>query len=558
MVRQNGITIEDMMQMECMKKSKVIAGLKGIRNVISRVNVMADPDILNWVDSGEFLLTTAYSFKKDNIEEQKKLIKECYKKGLSGIGIKIHPYLESLSQEVKDLADVLNFPIIDLYYATPFSDIMTPIFKEIFNKQADLLQRMERIHEQFLDLMLSGANIGEIAEVVHENIKNPLLIKLEFPEKQIVKFNSIEDTVKGALVNNVEKFFAPNLNKSKERKLHESTELIEGKYISRMVMPIVIKNNIYGYIFAWAVNTPLGGFDLSVIESASTTIALEVLKKLSVKEVENRYRAEFLDDLISLEEKRKEKAIERSAMFNLGSEDKYMVMVINIKGNENKKFKKVDQAVDSMQQNISKIVHFVERQIEECEIAGIVAGKTDSIQIVLSFRKDKSIRSVISEFSSNTERMLISKFSNLDYKMGIGRLYNGIRSVSKSYYDAIEAISAGEILGDEKVIHFDSLGIYKILCQDHLKDELESFYKTTLEPLVEYDNRKSTELVKTLEAYFEYNGNLKKMADALYTHYNTVLYRISRIKEITNIDFENAKDRLNLEIALKIKQLIKK
>lgn len=558
MVRQNGITIEDMMEMECMKKCKVIAGFKGTRNVINKVNVMADPDILDWVDSGEFLLTTAYSFKKDNIEEQKKLIKECSKKGLSGIGIKIHPYLESLPQEVKDLADALNFPIIDLYYATPFSDIMTPLFKEIFNKQADLLQKMERIHEQFLNLMLSGANIGEIADVVYENIKNPLMIKLEFPEKQIVKFNYVSDTVKEALLNNVEKFFSPNLNKSKERKLHESTELIEGKYISRMVMPIVIKNSIYGYIFAWAANTPLGGFDFSVIESASTTIALEVLKKLSVKEVENRYRAEFLDDLISLEEKRKEKAIERAAMFNLGAEDKYMVMVINIKGNENKKFKKVDQAVDSMQQNISKIVHFIERQLEESEIEGIVAGKTDSIQIVLSFKKDKSIRNIINQFSINIERMLISKFSNLEYKMGIGRLYNGIRSVSKSYSDAIEAISAGEILGDGKVIHFDSLGIYKILCQDHLKEELESFYQTTLEPLVEYDNRKSTELVKTLEAYFEHNGNLKKMADALYTHYNTVLYRISRIKEITNIDLENAKDRLNLEIALKIKQLIKK
>jgi PucR family transcriptional regulator, purine catabolism regulatory protein len=558
MIRQNGITIEDMMEMECMKKSKVIAGFKGTRNVVATVNVMADPDILDWVDSGEFLLTTAYSFKKDNIEEQKKLIKECSKKGLSGIGIKIHPYLKSLSQEVIDIADALNFPIIDLYYATSFSDIMTPVFKEIFNKQADLLQKIDRIHERFSNLILSGANIGEIADVVYENIKNPVLIKLEFPEKQILKFDSVDESVKESLLSNTEKFFSPSLNKSKEKKLHESRELIEGKYIDRIVMPIVIKNNIYGHIFAWAVNTPLGGFDFSVIEAASTKMALEVLRKLSVREVENRYKSEFLDDLISLEEKRKEKAIERSAMFNLGLDDKYMVMVINIKGSENKKFKKVDQAVDSMQQNISKIIHFVERQIEEFEIIGIVAGKTDSVQVVLSFKKDKTIRRVINEFSDSIENMLINKFSNLDYKMGIGRVYDGIKTVSKSYSDALEAISAGEILGDSKVTHFDNLGIYKILCQDHLKEELEEFYHTTLEPLVDYDNKKSTELVKTLEAYFEHNGNLKKMADSLYAHYNTVLYRISRIKEITNIDLENAKDRLNLEIALKIKQLIKK
>ncbi|MEG2539835.1 MAG: helix-turn-helix domain-containing protein, partial [Clostridium sp.] len=74
----------------------------------------------------------------------------------------------------------------------------------------------------------------------------------------------------------------------------------------------------------------------------------------------------------------------------------------------------------------------------------------------------------------------------------------------------------------------------------------------------EYDSKKSTELVKTLEAYFEHNGNLKKMSDALFTHYNTILYRLTRIKEITGVNFENAKDRLNLEIALKIKMLLQR
>ncbi len=39
---------------------------------------MADPDILDWVqEGGEFLLTTAYYFEKDNVEAQKQLIREC-------------------------------------------------------------------------------------------------------------------------------------------------------------------------------------------------------------------------------------------------------------------------------------------------------------------------------------------------------------------------------------------------------------------------------------------------------------------------------------------------
>ena len=38
-------------------------------------------------------------------------------------------------------------------------------------------------------------------------------------------------------------------------------------------------------------------------------------------------------------------------------------------------------------------------------------------------------------------------------------------------------------------------------------------------------------------------------------HYNTVVYRLQRIKEITGIDFEDYNDRLNLQIALKILEL---
>ncbi len=62
MSRQNGISVEDMLGLEVMGDSKLIAGFKGIRNTISRVNIMADPDIIDWVQEGEFLLTTAYFF----------------------------------------------------------------------------------------------------------------------------------------------------------------------------------------------------------------------------------------------------------------------------------------------------------------------------------------------------------------------------------------------------------------------------------------------------------------------------------------------------------------
>ena len=58
--------------------------------------------------------------------------------------------------------------------------------------------------------------------------------------------------------------------------------------------------------------------------------------------------------------------------------------------------------------------------------------------------------------------------------------------------------------------------------------------------------------MRTLQTYFKCGGNLKKLAEELGVHYNTVAYRIQRIKELAGVSFDNADQLLNLQIALKI------
>lgn len=555
MGRQNGITIEDALNMECMKNCKIISGYKGIRNTMSSVNVMADPDISSWIGEGDFLLTTGYSLNKISLEEQKNLIRECSKKGLAGIGVKISPYLESLPYEVLSLSEELNFPIIDIHSDTPLSDIMTPIFNEIFNRQAYLLKKIEKIYEQFMNAMLNGFDIEEVTKLISDNIKNPIIVKLEFPDTMIKKLEFCDDSIKKILINNMEHFYI-NHEKYKEKKIDETNELINSKYVKRMVVPIIAKDSVFGHIFAWGINSSLGGYDLSVLEIASTTMALEVLKVLSLREVENRYKSEFIEDLISLDEKRKEKAIDRASFFNLNRRDNFLSITFKIKNKEDH-FNKIDLTTDSLQQYISNIHDNIEKILENLNITGIVASKIERMMVLVSFRSDMEIKSVIDNLVEQID-LMIEKYERIDLRVGIGRVYKGLESFNSSYTDSVKAISAGKILSESSVVRFEDLGIFKILCQEHLEEELVKFYNSTIRSLVEYDSRKSTELVKTLEAYFLNNGNLKKMSDSLFTHYNTVLYRIQRIKEITGMDLENPNDRLNLEISLKIKQLLKK
>jgi purine catabolism regulator len=554
MSRQNGISLEDMLRLDVMGKSKLIAGFKGIRNTVSRVNVVADPDIFDWVQEGEFLLTTAYSFRKADIEFMKEFIRKASQNKLAGLGIKIRPYLDSLPQKVIDYADELNFPIVDIHYSIPLSDIMMEVSKTIFNKHTSLLERIERVHEQFMEVMLEGKSIDEVIEIVGQNIKNPVLLKLNLFNENIGKFEGIDEDTKDQLLADVDRFYNSKDGRSTTKKLYENKVLIGGKYVNRMIMPIVLKGDVYGHIFAWSTTTPLGGFDLSIIESASSIIALFVLQELMLKEVEISYRSQFFEDLISTDSKKRNKAMEKCRFFNLNPEDYYVVEVIDFKlkfqQNEN------DYLFDSLRDKGNAAVMIVEEILDYLKLKGIVSTKLNGIHLLLAFDREDNIKNKIDECNEYIINAIEDKLRNLYINIGIGRIYRGLDKAGKSLSDALKALRMCEENANMKVLSYDDLGIYKILSQDFLTEELEDFYNKTLKVLVDYDKNKSTELVKTLKAYFKYNGNLSKMSQYLYTHYNTVLYRINRIEEITGMNLNNPNDRLNLEIALKIKEIL--
>lgn len=556
MARDNGISVENFLELDEMKGCKLVAGFRSSKNTISRINIMADPDILEWTTSGEFLLTTSYFFHNTNIEAQKKLITKCHELNLAGIGIKLYPDSDALPDEIIELANKLNFPVVDIKFSIPLSDIMMGAFKEIFNKQAALLERLEKIHEELMDSMLKSSGLENILEIIHDNIKNPVVLSLSFSGDVYKNIGEKSSSLESDFDKDIRSFYESGNIKNQLKQLVEDEVIMDGRYIKRTIMPIILRNQIYGHIFSWGTDTPLGGFDFSIIESASTTIALFLLQQLSIEEVEIRYSSEYFEDLISSDSNRKKKALERAKFFDLGSEDYYLVEILSFEEENN--VKEFEDDLNYMQEFSNPIVNNVEKLIKNMKLNGIVSTKGHGIQILLNFEKKENSLSYLEEFNEKLLEIVAKKKRNVNTKIGIGRLYKKLSNVYKSFDDALRAVRIGKILHDKEIVYYDELGIFKILSQEFLNDELEDFYETTLKKLVDYDKQKSTDLVKTLESYFLNNGNLTRISEELYTHYNTILYRIKRIEEITGVDLNNSVERLNLEIAIKIKELLNK
>lgn len=550
MLKETGISIKEALEMDCLKACKLIAGFEGYNNVIYRVNIMADSEILNWVSEDELLLTTAYFFKATEIEKQLEFIRELKKKKLAGIAIKIYPYLDRLPKEVLELANELKFPIIELDYAIPFTDIMGPIFKKIFNKQALLLQKVEDVHNNLMNIILTGGEVKDIVATLSKTLGNPIMVINNYFDEFIYNeefypFDYNELTIR------IEKLLSNNVYNQSLTKTYSCNMKIDDRAFDIVMVPIVLKNSVYGHIIAVAAEKSVTSFDIVSIETASTIIALEFLKRMSIQDVENRYTAEFFEDIISLDKRRKEKAIERAKYYKFDPQSHFNIINIHF----NQKTPSITSEYDFNQYK-NKGIYLINKICKDEGCKYLITSKGKSIIIMFMWNKNKKLKEKINDIVQNIDKSISEKMSFIEYSIGIGRVYKGLENVYKSLKDADKAIEARKTFVNETVIDFDNLGIYKIFCHDNLRDELQKFYQSTLLPLCQYDEKRDTELVKTLEVYFEMNGNLKKMSEHLYTHYNTILYRINRISEITNMNLDDERDRFSLETALKIKKIM--
>lgn len=550
MIKETGVGIRDILDMKALEKCKVIAGEDGLDRIITRVNVMADPDILSWVDEGEFLLTTGYFFKTAKLETQMNIIRECNYKRLSGIGIKIFPYLEKLSDEIIELANKLNFPIIELDYEVPFTDIMTPVFQEIFDRQSSIIRKVETVHKDTMNVVLKGGGIKDILNSLSKTIENPVLVKDHHFDEYTLD-SSCDQKIYSQLEENLTTYFKGNTNVVRHSKTIFDKTIINDEEVDRIMVPIMVKNNIYGHLVSYGVRRELTNFDALYMESTSNVIALEFLKRISVQEVENKYKAEFFEDLISLDQKRKEKAIDRANYYRFDKDASYNIISIRLSKTESK-----ISTDEEYNQIVTKAMYVVDMICKNEGRTYLLANKGKKINILFMWKDQEDCKKNTSRIAEIINETLRNKIDTLGFKVGIGRMYDGIEDVHRSLQDAENAVEASKTYIDTEIIDFDALGIYKIFCQDNLKDELLSFYQSTLEPLVIYDRKRDTELVKSLMVYFETNGNLKKMSELLFTHYNTVLYRINRIQEITNKALDNEMDRYGLQTALKIMKIL--
>jgi sugar diacid utilization regulator len=127
----------------------------------------------------------------------------------------------------------------------------------------------------------------------------------------------------------------------------------------------------------------------------------------------------------------------------------------------------------------------------------------------------------------------------------------------RSGSEARLAVNVGEAEG-RPLLAFEDTGSYRLLLPAMSEDprELERFYSETIEPLSAYDEQYETELVATVEAYLDNDGNVAATAKQLFTHRHTIRYRLERVRELCGHDVSSTEGREKLGLGLKAMRVL--
>ncbi|MDQ3759410.1 MAG: helix-turn-helix domain-containing protein [Actinomycetota bacterium] len=123
--------------------------------------------------------------------------------------------------------------------------------------------------------------------------------------------------------------------------------------------------------------------------------------------------------------------------------------------------------------------------------------------------------------------------------------------------EAILATNVAEAEGT-KVLAFEDTGSYRLLLPAMSEDEseLERFYSETVAPLSAYDEQYETELVATVEAYLDNDGNVTPTAETMFTHRHTIRYRLERVRDLCGHDITLTEGREKLGLGLKAMRVL--
>lgn len=544
--------VKDLLNLDSLKNASVLSGTNELNQPIKGITIMEAPDIADWLKGGELILTSLYPIRNFNGEEQRDFISRLVRKGVSALVIKNHRFVSEIPEPMIYEGNKLGLPIIQLPKEVPYVDVMYPVMGELFNKQVKKLQYFKEIHDQFTVLSLTDKGPEQIIKTLEKLIGNPVALldrnfhRIFATDPSLAKFELVEKV--------------PYYEQTKEIKFPHYRQLVkypdlQGLSGYQIVVPVKNLNHMKTYLLIGEMNKPLEEIDFIAVENATTSLSLELVKQFAVAEVEKKFKKDLIDELVSGKIQSVNLLFEKANVFGWDLDGSFSAVLFKTVGaKDTSQGRQISKR--PLQQNLSSMFEVISQYLPK----GIMTSKGDTVIVLWKVEEGHNFSlwsQKIKKAAYEVQKLIKKQIGDITVQVGIGNIADNILEIARSYKEAQEALELGKtVFGEETVTMFSELGIFRLLCNFGDLSSLRSYIPVSLKRLINYPHSNQADLIKTLRVFLECNQNATKTSQILFLHYKTVVYRLERIKEITQMKFEDHEEMLSVHVGLKIMELL--
>jgi purine catabolism regulator len=489
------------------------------------VHISELQDPTPWLSGGELMLTTGIPL--DTATKQRSFVRLLADRNLAGLGVGTGFSHRKLPKALEDEARKRDFPLFEVPYSVPFIAITEKAFARLVNEQYEVLQRGIAVQRRLERLVLEERGLEEIAATIASAVGGTVAILDGRGERlagrgfrRQLSADAIAAIRKEALAHAADGHpFVP---------AHAS---VAGRALAQ---PVVSPGG--GPPQAWVVivrdSGGLGDFERLILQQAVAVVALELMRRRVARETERRLAGDVLAGALG---GRMEPTELRRRLEPFGIGEAAAVLVFDL-------------------DHLDGTTGALERALAADACPAVVAPHATGGRELLCAVIDAVDRDPI-DVAAEARRALAPDGRTVRAAASRPAPPERLRHSFHEARCALEATAFGNGAAPE-VASWRDLGAFTLLLSIQDDEALGLYCDSVLGPIEQGDDDYGGELLRSLEAFIEQNGQWEKAARQVYCHRHTLRYRMRKVEELTGRDLSRAHDRIEFWLALRARELV--
>ncbi|MFE2066291.1 helix-turn-helix domain-containing protein [Streptomyces sp. NPDC059467] len=380
---------------------------------------------------------------------------------------------------------------------------------EIIKDRSAVIERASDVHDRLAELVLRGGGVHDVAAAVSQILDGT------------VEFTDTADT----------------------RSLETSrTEGHAVRHRSDWIAAVAAGGELLGALVLRG-HPELDPVDQRTLERAAMVTSLLLLARRSAAEAEQRVRGELLDDLLDARDRDPRQLRDRAARLHADLDATHVVLAARLEGPA----AGAEDAAAARRRLWSAATHLATTR------RGLAAARDGGTVLLLPLDPGDTATDV----ARRTARHLgtaVHQPVTVGASGPLADLAAHPDTVAAGYTEGRRCLDALNLLGrggdGAAAEDFGFLGL--LLAGER---DVAGFVERTIGPVVAYDERRGTELLRTLDAYFASGMSPARTKDELHVHVNTVAQRLERVARLLGDDWQSPSRALEAQLALRLHRL---